>query len=233
MNSAISAYGDGAVKVVVASSDPEESWRTVHRLAASVNDEEFPGLTAAIATYDSVLVEFDPLLLLPDEAHQAVDRALSSVDSVTPWNPGATFEIPVVYGGEHGPDLEEVAAHLYLSPEDLVAAHAATEHVVRCYAHSATAMLDGPKLPDEVPRLPDPRLIVPAGSVLLAGRQAVVLACTQPSGWQVIGRTPVRLTDLSAPTLTAYRPGDRFRYRRIRDEEWEQYADATVESCRA
>lgn len=232
MRTAIRTCGDAAVKVVIDDHDPELCWRAAHRLAAQVNDGDTHGLTGAIATYDSVLVEFDPLALLPDEAVQEVGVAFGAVDPFAAWLPGATFEIPVVYGGEHGPDLDAVARHLGLEAADVVAAHAATEHVVRCYSHSATAMLDAPDLPGEIPRLADPRVVVPAGSVTLAGRQAVILACTQASGWQIIGRTPVRLTNLSAPTITSYRPGDLFRYRQIDATDWDRWSGTTMESCR-
>ena len=103
---------------------------------------------------------------------------------------------------------------------------------MRCFGAPAGApMLDGPRFPLPVPRLASPRAAVPAGSVAVAGRQAVVSARQAPGGWCVIGRTPRTLVDVDRDPLAAFAPGDTFRFFPIRAAEWSAY-EGRLDACR-
>ncbi|MYV30363.1 carboxyltransferase domain-containing protein, partial [Rhodococcus sp. DSM 6344] len=135
-----------------------------------------------------------------------------------------TFEIPVVYGGEHGPDLGDTARFLGVTEAEVVRLHSAAPLVMRCYGSPGGApMLDGPAFGLPIPRRSSPRPHVAAGSVAVAGRQAVVSARPAPGGWAVIGRTPLILVDPASEQISAYRPGDLFVFRAIDADRWDDF----------
>ncbi|OFI37867.1 allophanate hydrolase [Arthrobacter sp. SW1] len=222
--------GDSAVRVVALSEDPERNWETVHRLADWLDTCDAEGLHGAVPTYDSVLVEFDPAAVSAKQLRAFVQLGLRQLDAGSPAGP-RHFEVPVVYGGEFGPDLEDVAAQQGITADEVIALHSAKSYTIRCMgAPAGSPMMDGPDFPHPVPRLKDPRLSVPAGSIAVAGRQAVISPAVSPGGWCVIGRTPLTVLDLGRDPLVPYRPGDTLRFRRISREEFDGYAGRYLEA---
>lgn len=219
----VSACGAGAVRVVSASGDRERDWRTVHALAGwlGVHGSQ-AGVSSLIPTYDSCLVEFDPVAASLAEVQAVVRRGLADVAAAGPAEAGRRhFDVPVLYGAEDGPDLGFVAELEGLTVEQLIEAHTAKTYVIRCFgAPAASPMMDAPDLAVPVPRLTSPRASVPAGVVSLAGRQAVIAPASSPGGWRVIGRTPLELLRRDAEPLVPYRPGDTLRFHRIGAEEF-------------
>ena len=109
-----------------------------------------------------------------------------------------------------------------MSVDELIGRHTAKTYVIRCFGSpAASPMMDAPDLPVTVPRLSSPRASVPEGVVSLAGRQAVIAPASAPGGWQVIGRTPLRLLDPRGEPPVPYRPGDTLRFQRIGSDEFE------------
>lgn len=223
----IADCGDAAVRVSCPSPDLDEAWRTVHKLAAWLDARrDQHHLRAAIATYDAVLVEFDAATTDHDAVRGLLEIAVAD-SRRQPGREPAHFDVPVVYGGEHGPDLLRVAEQQGLAAEQVVAIHTAQPLVMRCFGAPAGApMLDGPAFPRPVPRLGSPRPHVPAGAVAVAGRQAVVSARPAPGGWCVIGRTPRTLVDVTRTPLAVFAPGDTFRFVPIEPRQWSAYEGA-------
>jgi KipI family sensor histidine kinase inhibitor len=130
-----------------------------------------------------------------------------------------------VYGGEWGPDLDEVAARLGLTPTEVVAQHTAAELRVYMLGFSPGFPYLG-DLPETLalPRRATPRERVPVGSVAIAERQTGIYSREMPGGWHVLGRTPVPLfqEDRRPPAYLA--PGDRVRFVAIDASDWERYA---------
>jgi len=212
----IGPYGDSALLVRAVSTGPadrEACWRTVQDLADALTGAA--GVADLVATYDSLLVEFDCATTDHDEV-AALVRATGPAEAGT--RPSTVFEVPVRYGGEDGPDLAGVAEQLGISPAEVVERHGAAEWTVRFLGAPAGApMLDGSApngsgLPGPVRRHPSPRARVPAGSVALSGVQGVIYPVAAPGGWQLIGRTPLRFVDPTRWPHVPYRPGDRFRF---------------------
>lgn len=204
--------GDSAVRVAVTGPGLHQRWQIAHRIAMLLDASAPCGVTNTLPTYDAVLVEFDCLRTEHHSVRTAIEAVLDRVDSVAPRQP-RTFHIPVVYGGEHGPDLSSTASHLGIGTTELIAAHTAGPLLMRCFGAPAGApMLDGPAFSRPVPRLSSPRSRVPAGAVAVAGRQAVVSSRPAPGGWQVLGTTPVSLVDPSHQPLSPYWPGDFFQF---------------------
>lgn len=225
MSVLVSDCGDAAVRVTFRDDDRDHAWRAAHQLSSWLDlHRHRQHLRGTIATYDAVLVEFDASRTDHDTVRSLIDIALDIGDESADRLP-RHFEVPVVYGGEHGPDLQLVADQQGLSPDKVVALHTARPLTMRCYGSPAGApMLDGPSFPQPVPRLASPRPHVGAGAVSVAGRQAVVSARPAPGGWCVIGRTPQRLIDLERTPLVSYAPGDTFQFFSISADEWSDYA---------
>jgi inhibitor of KinA len=133
-------------------------------------------------------------------------------------------QIPVCYDPEFALDLAAVAEHCRLSPNELVKRHAAAEYRVRCVGFApGFPYLSG--LPRELatPRRPTPRVSVPAGSVAIGGAQAGIYPLSSPGGWNIIGRTPLRLFDATREPAALLRTGDRLRFITINRDQFEQW----------
>jgi KipI family sensor histidine kinase inhibitor len=180
------------------------------------------GLTAALAgsrgvlnlhpAFASVLVEFDPRRHTHAGMEALVRSAIEDATEREP-PPSRLIEIPVRYGGEFGPDLDDVARHRDLTPRRVVELHAGAEYEVYFVGFSTCfPYLAG--LPAELatPRLAAPRRLVAAGSVAIAGAQAGVYPLASPGGWRIIGRTPLSLFDPAGEPPPLLRMGDRVRF---------------------
>ncbi|MFF0148638.1 KipI family sensor histidine kinase inhibitor [Amycolatopsis sulphurea] len=207
----VSPCGDAAVRITVDGAGTEEVWGTVHHLARRLNDGEVPGVLSAVPTYDAVLVEFDPCVTTADTVMFQL-LSWEAPDALAPL-PSRVLDVPVLFGGEAGPDLMWVAEVVGLPATRVVELMCETELLIRCLGGpAASAMTDGPDFGEPVPRLATPRLRVPPGAVSLAGRQAVLGPVAAPSGWRQIGRTPLTVLQTDTEAVVPYRPGDRLRY---------------------
>jgi KipI family sensor histidine kinase inhibitor len=224
--------GDAALRVVARSGDAETNWATVHSVAGWLAAAGVEGIHGAVPTYDSVLVEFDPYLTSARQVRAFVLLGMRQLDYVgTALREPRRFEVPVVYGGDYGPDLGRVAEHQGLDVEDVIARHTAKTYVIRCLgAPAGSPMMDGPDFPVPVPRLKDPRLSVPAGAVSVAGRQAVIAPAVAPGGWCVIGQTPLTVLDATREPLVPYVPGDELRFYRIPADDFGNFAGQFLEA---
>jgi len=229
----IADCGDSAVVVKAVGLPPDRAWQTVHALADAVEAARPGGVYGIVPTYDTLLVEFD----CATTDHLTLRRLLRYesgrlAEGPRPGPAPRRFVVPVVYGGEHGPDLPVVAEQLGLTEAEVVELHSRAPLTVRCFgAPAAAPMMDGPAFPRPVPRLASPRTSVVPGSIAVAGRQAVISPMPSPGGWPLLGRTPLRVLDLNARPLTPYRPGDTFQFVPIAPEQWDEHAGAALEAC--
>lgn len=219
-------YGDAGLLVEPAA-DPEEAWAVAQGLAASLVDNPPDGLVDVVASFRHAFVTFDPVRT----DHAAMEAALRlRLDRTAPPAPPRTFTVPVVYGGDHGPDLADVADELGTSADDLVALHTGEAWVLRFVGSPVAALfVDVPPLPAEVPRMRSPRTKIPPGSVAVSGRQSMIYPVPSPGGWRLLGRTPVTLFDLADPDLVTYRPGDLVRFVSIDPDAWDEHAGRRLE----
>ena len=194
--------------------DAEVNARAI-AIAAAVEAAGIAGVRSVVPTYRSVAVFFDPLLTDPTLVAHVLRTAGEGTGAVAE---GRLVEVPVVYGGVDGPDLEDVAARAGLSVQDVVERHAAVEYRVYMLGFLPGFAYMGNVDPGiAAPRKPKPRLKVPAGSVGIAGQQTGIYPCESPGGWQVIGRTPVPVFDAARTPAAMFVPGDRVRFVPARD----------------
>ncbi|MET0330532.1 MAG: 5-oxoprolinase subunit PxpB [Dyella sp.] len=171
-----------------------------------------------VPAYASILLRFDPFAWsdhagqTPHHAvTQAVLHALQHVDNNLAS--ARRIDIPVCYDGE---DLPALAQHAQLTVEEVIARHTGAEYQVAMLGFApGFAYLLGLDPALVMPRRAEPRLRVPAGSVAIGGSQTGIYPTSLPGGWQLIGRTPLRLFDASASSPSALQPGDRVNFRAI------------------
>lgn len=217
--------GDGALLVEFANLVSPQVNRRVRALVAALDVDPPPGLLDLIPAYRTLLVVYDPLAITHDALRERLRAMERTAASITPA--ARLITIPVAYGGEFGPDLPAVAAHTGFSEAEVVARHTAGAYLVYFLGFSpGFPYLGGLDPALATPRLPEPRLRVPAGSVGIAGGQTGVYPEATPGGWQLIGRTPVRLYDPEAADPFLLRAGDELRFRAIDADEFARLAAA-------
>lgn len=166
--------------------------------------EVLPGMNNLTLTFDPTAIELDALTAQVLEAWPKLSA--KAVD-------GRLVEIPVAYGGEHGPDLGDVATHTGLTPAEVVRRHSAGEYVVYLLGFLPGFAFMGGLAPElATPRRAEPRTAVPARSVGIGGEQTGIYPLVSPGGWQLIGRTSLEMFDPTAESPTLLRPGDRVRF---------------------
>jgi len=184
-------------------------------LAAAAAAEAFPETTGVIEIVpgmERLAVLFDPLAVGAAAVEAALRRALAAPAPGPPAEAGE-IEIPVVYGGDHGPDLKPVAEATGLSPGEVVRRHAASPcRVVLLGFTPGFAYMDGLDPALDVPRLASPRPRVEAGSVAVAAGRAGLYPLAGPGGWRILGRTDAALFDPAAADPFVLKPGARVRF---------------------
>ena len=209
-------HGDRAVDVVFENGISPEVNARVHALSRAVLSKEHPGIINCIPGYRVLTVEYDPLRLTYGQICLFL-RGLSVKEGKE--NSSRLIKIPVCYGGRFGPDLKEVAEHTGFSEEEVIRRHTAPDyHVYMLGFRPGFPYLGGLDPDIACPRRATPRQMVEQGSVGIAGAQTGVYPEPSPGGWNLIGRTPLKLYD--EETFSLIRPGDTVRFERIDETEY-------------
>jgi KipI family sensor histidine kinase inhibitor len=214
----IDPFGDAALLVTLGDEVDEALNERAHALARLVLRRRAAGdppWGVPVPGYASVLVPFDPGRISPAEAEARLTDLLAEPweDAALPQAGPTLHAIPVRYGGEDGPDLDEVATRTGLSRAEVVERHASVDYRVYLLGFAPGFAYLGVLPPElELPRRPEPRTRVPAGSVAIAGRQTAVYPFATPGGWHLLGRTDAVLWDPTADPPATLRPGDRVRF---------------------
>lgn len=221
----IEPLGDSALIIrVVEEFHPEESLDAVLRAAQELERAALPGVIELAPAYATVGVFFDPARTELDALRTEIEDALRKMEPAPSHaGSGSTIEVPVCYENEFAPDLRAVAWHANLSIEEVVQRHASASYRVSCVGFTpGFPYLSG--LPAELatPRRDSPRKRIPPGSVGIGGTQTGIYPSVSPGGWNIIGRTPLRLFDVQREPPALFHAGDRVRFRRISREEFEQ-----------
>lgn len=183
---------------------------------------ELEGIIDLIPSYTTLLVVFDTNCFDRFAIQKALQGVLASIDWSSAGNHvSQEVVIPVYYGPEVGPDLEDVAKHCQLDTDEVIRLHSTTTY--RAYAIGFTpgfAFLGNTPEALHVPRKTTPRLKVPIGSVAIAERQTAVYPSVTPGGWQILGRTPIALVDWASDSLALINAGDSVRFEPMTKEEF-------------
>jgi inhibitor of KinA len=232
----IAPLGDSALVVRVReqfADAPDETLDEVLRVFQQLQHAAIPGVIELAPAYTSVAVYFDPITIAkasgaPDEVF---DWLASRIRAVVAGGAGRrrkvkfrsrNVEIPVCYDPEFAPDIDDVAQHTKLSATEIVDLHSTGEYRVACigFVPGFTFLAGLPKNL-ATPRRDVPRKEIPPGSVGIGGAQTGIYPSRSPGGWNLIGRTPLKLFDPTEDPPTLLCPGDRVRFRAITREEFE------------
>ena len=206
--------GDSAILIELGSEIAPEISSMVFALTDLIKDAGLNSGLEVLPTYRSVLVYYDPLVCSYSEMFDAVNGALERL--VEPVNVNSSLkiiEIPVVYGGDDGPDLDFVADHAGITEDAVIELHSGTDYRVYMLGFSpGFPYLGGLDERIAAPRLKTPRVLVPAGSVGIAESQTGVYPDAGPGGWRIIGRTSVPLFDVNSSTPSLITPATKVRF---------------------
>jgi KipI family sensor histidine kinase inhibitor len=169
---------------------------------------------------DSVVVRFDAARLEASAAQRAIDESIAA--GIVPLqSPDELIEIPVVYGGDFGPDLNELCGEIGMTSDEFIEMHTGSEYTVDMVGFTpGFAFVGGLDERLRIPRRKKPRLRVEAGSVGIADGRTGLYAMASPGGWTLVGRTPHKLFDAHADEPFALRAGMRIRFKAIDAGEW-------------
>lgn len=215
---AIEELGDSALLLQFGDTIDAAVNARVHAAARAVAALALPGIVELVPGYASLAVVFDAAVWQGDDATPAqrcADALRGAFDTAPERNgdDAAAVEIPVCYGGEFGPDLDEAAARSGLTPQAFAARHAAGDYRVAMLGFAAGfPYLLGLDPALQQPRRANPRVRVAAGSIAIGGAQTGVYPRELPGGWNLIGRTPLALFDPHAVPPNRLAAGQRVRF---------------------
>ena len=229
----ITPLGDSALLIRVAENfddAPEDALSKVLATKQALQLAQIPGAIEIASAYTTVAVFYNPVRAIDAGAPaedvfgwigQHIHKALAEIRSNKVE--GSLLEIPVCYEAEFAFDLEHVAKHAGLHWKEVVDLHCATEYRVHCVGFTpGFPFLGGLSRKLATPRREVPRKEIPAGSVAIGGSQTGIYPIKSPGGWNLIGRTPLRLFDSNQNPPALLRAGDRVRFRSITREEFER-----------
>jgi inhibitor of KinA len=185
-----------------------------------------PGVVELVPAYTTIGIFFEPTRSDSFGALKTkIEHALKQREPALPRtaHEQPPIEVPVCYDAPFAPDLDQVAAHTGFSPEEVVRRHAAAIYRVTCVGFTpGFPYLSG--LPPELatPRHASPRKEIPPGAVAIGGTQTGIYPRKSPGGWNIIGRTPLRLFDVERDPAALVRAGDRVRFRKVSAAEFDR-----------
>ena len=206
--------GDSAILIELGSEIDPDINTQVFALADSVEAAEIAAVVELIPTYRSLLVSYDPTISKYDEMRDRLDSFVTELEAIVEAaGESRIVELPVVYGGEDGPDLESVAEHADLSVQEVIDIHSGVDYRVYMIGFApGFPYLGGLDQRIATPRLKTPRISVRAGSVGIAESQTGVYPNASPGGWQLIGRTASVLFDVTKSSPSLITPGSKVRF---------------------
>ncbi len=197
---------------------------SVRKMHYSILNQKIEGIEELVPTYRSLIVYYNPLKITYDALMKKLKDIEKNLSDITlPLS--MVTEIPVLYGGIYGPDLEFVAKYNKLSAEEVIKIHSKPLYFIYMLGFSPGFAYLG-EMSDKIatPRLEVPRLKVPAGSVGIAGKQTGIYPIESPGGWRLIGRTPIRLYSPESEDPFLLKSGNYVKFHPIDKGEFDKIA---------
>ncbi|MEB6548439.1 5-oxoprolinase subunit PxpB [Heyndrickxia sporothermodurans] len=216
------AAGDSAILMELDAGIDEKTNKRIIHLSKLIEDKAEEGFGEVIIGYRSILVQYNPLRLSYQQAVELLKYLETNNDS-NKYEKRRHIEIPVLYGGEHGPDLESVATYNNLSPKEVISIHSAASYLVYFMGFTpGFPFMGGMSKRIATPRLENPRISIPSGSVGIANNQTGIYPVESPGGWRLIGQTPIRLYDWQANQPFLLHAGDKVTFKEIQIDEFNE-----------
>ena len=230
MDYKILPVGDSALTIIFGKEiDPEIS-RIVRTARKYLTKKNIKGVNEYVQTYATLMVHYRPVTIGYDELAERIDHELSQMDTGSGQMKKKTIVIPVCYGGEFGPDLPFVAQHAGISEEEVIKRHSSVDYLIYMLGFTpGFTYLGGMSDKIATPRLQQPRVKIPAGSVGIAGSQTGIYPIDSPGGWQLIGRTPLKMYDPNRETPILPEAGQYMKFYPIDQAEYDRILKAVEE----
>lgn len=203
--------------------------------AATLENARLQGVTDIVPSYTAVALFYKPGIEIGGTDFATlcaqVDAQLSG-ELIQAATSARQVDIPVCYGGKHGPDLSDVAQKTGLTEQQVISLHTQPGSMVFGLGFSPGHPYIG--VHDALfalPRRDVPRTAVPAGSVAIANRQSTIYPTLLPGGWHILGATPLQLFDLRRPQPSLLLPGDQVRFISISEQEYDRLATAIAQEA--
>lgn len=192
----------------------------VRSMYLAMEKSSLAGVEEVIPTYRSLLIHYNPFKITGNELIkdlQAIEARLQEIELPRP----KVIEIPTLYGGEFGPDLEFVTEYNGLSKDEVIKIHSGEKYLIYMLGFTpGFPYLGGMSDKIATPRLENPRVRIPAGSVGIAGSQTGIYPIESPGGWRLIGQTPLKLFNPERPPHFLLQSGDYLRFTRVTEDEY-------------
>ena len=214
--------GENAITMEFGKTISKDINKKIRQTLQVLKDKKVDGIIDFLPTYVSILINYDSLKLSFDELVKILEESVPTDDNSTDEKV-RLIEIPTIYGKEYGPDLEFVSKNASLSEDEVIKIHTGTDYLVYMMGFSpGFTYLGGMDERIATPRLKTPRLKIPAGSVGIAANQTGMYPSDSPGGWQLIGRTPVKLFDPNKTPSVFINAGDYIRYVQIDETKFNE-----------
>ena len=218
--------GDSSVCVEFGNEISPDINRKIRAFKIAVEKSGIPGIVETVPTYRSLLVHYKPEVIGYKAITEKFKSLMGTLDNIE-IPPPTVIEIPVLYGGEMGPDIENVASHNGKTVEGVIKIHTSQEYLIYMIGFIAGfPYLGGMSKEIATPRLKEPRVKIDGGSVGIAGEQTGIYPLDSPGGWQLIGRTPFKLYDAEREKPVLLEAGQYIKFRSISQKEFDETAKA-------
>ena len=214
--------GDAAITVEFGNEISEYINSRVRIFNIAIKSADIPGVKETVPTYRSIIIHYDPCIISYDRLVYCLNDLVYDMRNIE-IPPTDILEIPVCYIGDKGPDIRNVAEYNHKTTDEVINIHTSTEYLIYMLGFTPGFMyLGGMSEEISTPRLKTPRQLIPAGSVGIAGSQTGVYPIDSPGGWQLIGRTPVRMYDPKREMPILPRAGQYIKFYAISEEEYDK-----------
>ena len=211
--------GDSALLVVAGNSVSPQINSQVRGLITEIQEKDWPGILEMVPSYSSLVIHFNPLVLSVSAIESLICDVWDLAAAVEERS-GKIISIPTLYGGNFGPDIDEVSELTGFSTEEVIEKHSGVNYLVYALGFSpGFPYLGGLDESLKCARLSSPRLNVPAGSVAIADLQTGIYPVASPGGWRIIGRTPIKIFDHLRNSPSIIDPGDFIKFEPLDDEK--------------
>lgn len=210
--------GDSSVLIEFGKEISPEINGQITALVHLMKEQHIEGVVDMIPAFCSLLINYDPRVISYGKIRRRLEKLLK-LEVRQEGGSRQVIQIPVCYGGQYGPDLENIASHAGLSPQEVIDIHCSRDYLIYMLGFlPGFSYLGGLDERIHTSRLANPRIRIPAGSVGIGGSQTGIYPLDSPGGWQLLGMTPVKTYDPARQSPILFEAGDYIRFVPVNEE---------------
>ena len=221
-NIRILTAGDSSLLVEFGKEISPEINRKITATVQMMKEQHIEGVVDVIPAFCSLLINYDPRVISYEDIRERIQNIVK-LDAQAGADIKRVYENPVCYGGEYGPDLDNIAEHAGLTKEEVIEIHSSRDYLIYMLGFlPGFTYLGGLDERIHTPRLANPRIKINAGSVGIGGSQTGIYPLDSPGGWQLMGMTPVKTYDPKREKPILVEAGDYIRFVPVDEEEYKR-----------